>query len=290
MLDTRRRELGEFVRAQREKLSPGAAGIVGASRRRTPGLRREEVAQLAGLSTTWFTWIEQGRDVSMSPHALARLAGALRLGRAERAYLFELAGRRDPAPGDSEDDTLPPAVLAAVAAIAAPAYVLDRTWNARGWNAAAQRLFVGWLDRAGVSDGAHDRQRNLLRFIFLEPGARSLICDWPGRARRVVAEFRAHCAAHLDDRALRGLIDELRRQSAEFDAMWEQHGVLGREGGERTFAHPQDGFLRYEQVTFELAGHPDVKLTVLVPERPGAAMKPVVRRSRVYNAMGRDER
>ena len=256
MLDKRRRELGEFLRAQREKLSPVSAGVAGASRRRTPGLRREEIAQLAGLSTTWYTWIEQGRDVSVSPHALARLANALRLGRAERAYLFELAGKRDPAPGDSEGDDLPAAVLACVAAINSPAYVLDRGWNARGWSAAAERLFVGWLDRSG--------ERNLLRFIFLEPGARALICDWRDRARRVTAEFRAHCASHLDDRALRALIDELCRLSPEFAQMWEQHGVLGREGGERTFAHPQDGFLRYEQVTYELAGHADIKLTILV--------------------------
>jgi transcriptional regulator with XRE-family HTH domain len=261
MLDTRRRQLGEFIRAQREKLPPGAVGLAGASRRRTPGLRREEIAQLAGLSTTWYTWIEQGRDVSVSPYSLARLAGALRLGRAERAYLFELAGKRDPAPGDNEGDRLPPAVLAAVAAIGAPAYVLDRGWNARGWNEAAARLFVGWLDQSAGGDS----ERNLLRFIFLAPGARSLICDWQGRARRVVAEFRAHCAAHLDDGALRTLIDELRRQSPEFARMWEEHGVLGREGGERTFAHPRDGFLAYEQVTFELAGHSDIKLTVLVP-------------------------
>ncbi len=96
-----------------------------------------------------------------------------------------------------------------------------------------------------------------------------MICDWDNRARRVTAEFRAHCAAHLDDPPLRRLIDELSRDSAEFARMWEQHGVLGREGGERTFNHPKDGFLRYEQVTFELAGHPDVKLTVLVDGNVG---------------------
>jgi transcriptional regulator with XRE-family HTH domain len=264
MLDPRRRELGDFIRAQREQLPPAAAGFVG-GRRRTPGLRREEIAQLAGLSTTWYTWIEQGRDVSVSPQALARLAQALRLGRAERAYLFELAGKRDPRPGDDEGDAIPPALVAAVAAIAAPAYVLDRNWDARCWNAAAGRLFVGWLD--GVDAPA--APRNLLRFIFLEPGARALICDWQSRARRVVAEFRAHCASHLDDRGLRGLIDELRRLSPEFREMWEQHGVLGREGGERTFNHPAEGFLRYEQVTFELAGHADVKLTILT-EAPAA--------------------
>ena len=252
----RRRELGDFVRAQRERVSPASVGLVAARRRRTPGLRREEVAELAGLSTTWYTWIEQGRDVSVSPIALARLAQALRLDRAQRHYLFELAGKRDPDPGASGIDEFPAPVVAAVSAIAAPAYILDRSWNARAWNSAAQRLFVGWLDLP--------RDRNLLKFIFLHPGARVLISDWERRARRVVAEFRAHCGAHLGDDGLHGLIDELRRLSPDFAAMWERHGVLGREGGERTFNHPEDGFLRFEQVTFELAGHADVKLTMLV--------------------------
>jgi transcriptional regulator with XRE-family HTH domain len=251
----RRRELGDFIRAQRERMMP-EAGTMAARRRRTPGLRREEVAQLAGLSTTWYTWIEQGRDVSVSPHALARMANTLRLDRAQRAYMFELAGKRDPNPGDSDGDDLPAAVLASVATVAAPAYVLDRNWDARACNNAAERLFTGWLDKPG--------KRNLLRFIFLEPGARSLICDWENRARRVVAEFRAHYASHLDDGGLRRLIAELSRDCAEFARMWEQHGVLGREGGERTFNHPKDGVLRYEQVTFELAGHADFKLTILV--------------------------
>jgi transcriptional regulator with XRE-family HTH domain len=251
----RRRELGDFVRAQRERLAPASMGLVAARRRRTPGLRREELAELAGLSTTWYTWIEQGRDVSVSPSALARLARALGLDRAQRSYLFELAGKRDPDPGATDDDALPAPVASCVAAIGTPAYVLDRSWNARAWNVAAEHLFVGWLDSS---------ERNLLRFIFLVPGARSLICDWERRARRVVAEFRAHCAAHLDDPELRRLIDELRRASPDFARMWEQHGVLGREGGERTFNHPSDGFLSFEQVTFELAGHADVKLTMLV--------------------------
>ena len=257
----RRRELGDFIRAQRERVAPASVGLVPARRRRTPGLRREELAELAGLSTTWYTWIEQGRDVSVSPSALARLARALRLDRAQRSYLFELAGKRDPDAGASDDDALPAAVTACIAAIEAPAYVLDRSWSAQAWNPAAERLFVGWLD-APLED---DIGRNLLLFIFLAPGARSLICDWEGRARRVVAEFRAHCATHLDDPALNRLIDELRRASADFAQMWEQHGVLGREGGERTFNHPRDGFLAFEQVTFELAGHSDVKLTILVP-------------------------
>ncbi|HVO13616.1 MAG TPA: helix-turn-helix transcriptional regulator [Alphaproteobacteria bacterium] len=251
------RALASFVRAQREKLTPAALGLPPGARRRTPGLRREEVAQLAGLSVTWYTWLEQGRDMSLSPLALARLAGALRLGRAERAYLFELAGKRDPDPGPDEGEAVPPAVLACVEAIAAPAYILDRAWTALSWNRAAERLFVGWLDGAG--------SRNLLRFIFLEPAARSLICDYDDRARRVVAEFRAAVSTHLGDRPIRGLVETLRRASPDFARLWDEQGVLGREGGARTFNHPTDGFLRFEQVTFDVAGRPDLKLTMLVP-------------------------
>jgi hypothetical protein len=111
------------------------------------------------------------------------MAATLRLGRAERAYLFGLAGKRDPDQGGGETDDVPPGVLACVEAIGSPAYVLDRFWTARCWNAAAGHLFAGWLDQPG--------ERNLLRFVFLVPAARSLICDWETRAHRVVAEFRA---------------------------------------------------------------------------------------------------
>jgi transcriptional regulator with XRE-family HTH domain len=251
-----RRALGDFIRAQRSKLPPAAVGLPAGARRRTPGLRREEVAQLGGMSATWYTWIEQGRDVSVSPAALARLARTLRLSAAERRYLFDLAGKRDPSePAEPDDIGVPSAVVASLAAMALPAYLLDGRWRARAWNAPAARLFVGWLD------GPHDR--NLLRYIFLTAEARTLICDWEHRARRVVAEFRADCSRHLEDPALAALLDELRRRSAFFAQLWDEHAVLGREGGERTFSHPQDGFLRYEQISFTLANRPELKLVML---------------------------
>ncbi|HEX7929225.1 MAG TPA: helix-turn-helix transcriptional regulator [bacterium] len=257
-----REELGAFIRAQREKLTPAGIGLPTSARRRTPGLRREEVAQLCGLSTTWYTWIEQGREVSASPSALARLADVLRLGRAARAYLFQLAGKRDPDPLADSAEPVPPAVLACVETIATPAYVLDRAWNAVGCNPPAERLFVGWLDQPG--------ERNLLRFIFLVPSARSLVRDWEARARRVAGEFRAATSAHLEDPTIRGLIADLRRDSPEFAQFWAQHGVLEREGGERTFNHPKDGLLYFDQVTFDVASHPDLRLTILVKREADA--------------------
>jgi transcriptional regulator with XRE-family HTH domain len=253
-----RRALAKFVRAHREKLAPAAIGLAVDVRRRTPGLRREEVAQRCGLSATWYTWIEQGRDVSVSPTALARLADALQLDRAERAYLFELASKRDPESRPYASPSLPSAVFACVETIVSPAYILDPYWNAQSWNAQAERLFVGWLDRPAP--------RNLLYFIFLEPGARSLICAWEERARRVAAEFRAACSPHLHDPTLCRLIEELRCRSPQFARFWDAQGVLGREGGERTFQHPTDGLLTYQQVTFNLAGRPDFKLTILIEE------------------------
>ena len=261
--ESQRRELGDFLRAQRARLSPEAVGLPAGSRRRTPGLRREEIAQLCGMSATWYTWIEQGRDVSVSAATLARLATVLRLSEAERAYLFGLAGRSDPARGIvAEPDPGASAALdAAIAAMALPAYVLDRTWTARAWNARAERLFVGWLDGASQKGNG---DRNLLRYVFTTEAARSLIHDWNERARRLVAEFRADAGRHLDDPPIKALVAELSNRSSDFARFWNEHSVLSREGGERTFDHPLDGFLRFEQITMTLSNRPDLKFVMLV--------------------------
>jgi transcriptional regulator with XRE-family HTH domain len=253
-----RHELATFIRACRERLEPAAIGIPSGARRRTPGLRREEVAQLSGLSTTWFTWLEQGRDVSVSAAALSRLAKALRLTRAERAYLFQLSGKRDPGRDDAGSAALPAILGASVDAIRAPAYILDRGWNAKAWNDEAEALFVGWLDTPG--------DRNLLRYIFLNEAAAALIADFEPRARRIVAEFRADVGTHLDDPEIQSLVADLRRQSALFERLWDEHAVLDREGGRRSFRHPTLGFVVYEQVTFNLAHQPGLKLTMLLRE------------------------
>jgi transcriptional regulator with XRE-family HTH domain len=253
-----RRALADFVRAHRMRLTPASVGLAAGTRRRTPGLRREEVAQLSGISATWYTWIEQGREVSVSPTALARLCGTLHLSPAERAYLFELAGKRDPAlPALAGAMDAPPALVAAVNAIAAPAYLLDRTWCARAWNDAAADLFVGWLD-----DEAEDR--NILRYMFLNSRARKLVQGWEERARRLLAEFRLDQGRLLNDPDMNALIADLRRQSPFFAAAWDDHIVVGREGGLRTFSHPTRGLLYFEQVTFNLSSRPELKLVMLV--------------------------
>lgn len=252
-------KLAEFIRARREAVTPAMAGLPGGGRRRTPGLRREELAQLCDVSPTWLTWLEQGRPVSASAKMLARLAQVLQLSAAERAYLFEVADKHDPSHGAGEGGGPARAELAAiVAAIAAPAYILDRAWNAVAWNDAAAGLFTGWLH----GDAATPNQ---LRFMFLEPGARELVVGWPERAQRLVAEFRADIGRHADQAPLAGLIAELAGASAPFRQWWEAQQVQGRDGGLRRFQHPQQGLLAFHQVTLHLARQHELKLVMLLP-------------------------
>ncbi|ARP92019.1 transcriptional regulator [Bordetella genomosp. 9] len=254
----RRRALGDFVRNARARITPQMAGLPAGLRRRTPGLRREEVAQLCGISVTWYTWIEQGREVSVSPAVWGRIAGVLQLDRAERAYLFELAECADPVHPRDEPAGVSGVLSACVDAIDAPAYVLDRTWNVMAYNGAMRELFDDWP--------AVDAAPNLLRYIFLNPAARSLVVDWEQRARRVVAEFRADAGPHLDEPDVLRLVDALLRESPSFAHWWTRHAVVEREGGLREFQHPRRGLLRLQQVTFRLATHPDLKLIMLLPE------------------------
>lgn len=254
---SRSTSLGEFLRAHRERLTPQDAGVASGPRRRTPGLRREEVAQLCGVSSTWYTWIEQGRPVSASPEALSRIAVALRLSRAERAYLFELANLHDPEIQLPVATELPAALSAILHMLKTPAYVLDRQWNAVSWNRPAKMLFIGWLST--------ESDHNLLRYIFLSPHSRRIVVNWKERARRVVAEFRADSGRHLQEGPTRSLVEELLNSSAEFRQFWKAQDVFEREGGTREFQDPQQGRLLFEQITMKPSAHEDLKFVVLMP-------------------------
>lgn len=254
----RRAALGEFLRTVRARVTPESVSLPPGSRRRTPGLRREEVAQLGGISVTWYTWIEQGRDVSVSPAVWARLANVLHLTRAERHYLFELAECADPEHGGEHVDALPEGLRDCVNGIIVPAYVLDRCWNVLARNEPLLHLFGGWPDRV--------ENPNLLHYIFLDPAAKQLVVDWESRARRVVAEFRADVAAYADEPEVREMIDGLSRDSAVFAHWWGRQAVVEREGGSRAFRHPGKGELNYRQITFRSAIRPDCKLVMLMTD------------------------
>lgn len=249
--------LGAFLRAHRERTTPEMVGLPQVSRRRTSGLRREELAQISGISTTWYTWIEQGREVSISAAALARLAQALRLRPAEQEYLFTLAGVKNP--------QARPAAQAAdvhlshcVHLLNCPGYLIDSCWNMLAWNSQAGQLFDGWLDR--------DPQPNLLRFMFLHPLAQTLLIDWQARAQRVVAEFRAETSHYAHSEAIRQLVLTLREESSVFNRWWTQQEVLARQGGERRFQHPLRGQICYHQQTLVPAGSSELRLVMLVEQ------------------------
>ena len=247
--------LGAFIRAHRKRLPPP---FKSAGRRRTPGLRREELAEASGVGVTWITWLEQGRDVAASAAALARLAEVLQLTSAERASLFDLAGKRDPvAPAEPQIDLLA-GLLNLPLLLAVPAYLLDHTWTARAWNAAAARLFYGWLDE-------ESEDRNLLKFVFLSPDAQTLIADWPERSRRLVAEFRADYSRRPHDVAMLELIENLSMNSQLFSKYWKDQAVLHREGGERRFNHPVRGTQCFLQTTLLVASQQECKLVCLAP-------------------------
>ena len=256
--DPRRRELADFLKAMRERCLPQQFGFAEGRRRRTPGLRREEAAQLASISPTWYTWIEQAREVSVSADVLDRLAIALRMDRSQRAYLFEVAGRHDPHALTAIADELPPSLSQLLAQLSSPAYILGRNWDVLAYNPAAQELFQGWLGT--------DPQPNLIRYVFTEAQARQVVVDWETRARRLVAEFRTDCRARLDDPQLNSFIDELSSASPDFARFWKQHDVLERQGGLRVFAHPQRGEWRLQQLTLRSVEQEHLKLVVLIEE------------------------
>ena len=262
--------LGEFLRARRESLQPLDLALPQRSRRRTPGLRREEVAQLCGISPTWYTWIEQGRTAAISPATLVALSQGLHLTPAERAYLFEIAGRVDPSPA-RPTTTAGLELAGLVKVIRTPTYVLDRYWNAIEWNAAAAELFRDWLGtssrrprRASVAAPVREPP-NLLRYVFLHPRSKPFLLDWEDRARSLVAEFRADTPRMRDDPQRSALVEELSKASREFASAWRSQRVRSRDGGRRSFRVARGRVLHFEQHILRIVSRPDLRMTVLVP-------------------------
>jgi transcriptional regulator with XRE-family HTH domain len=235
----RRAELGEFLRARREALQPADVGMPDGGRRRTPGLRREEVALLAGVSVTWYTWLEQGRRINASRDVLLALARTLQLDDAGRDHLIALASGQLFEPVERVVEA-PDAVTRLIASMEpAPAYVLGPRWEILAWNAAEERLYpqLRTLDI---------EQRNLLWVMFCEPNARTLIADWEDRARSTLAEFRASTTLLYDDPVMIGLVERTSACSAEFTAWWPQHDVAGFQTRLRRYHHPRAGDLVFE--------------------------------------------
>jgi transcriptional regulator with XRE-family HTH domain len=254
------RALGEFLRKHRELVAEPAKGKQAAGRRRrTPGLRREEVAQMAGISPTWNTRLEQGKEITPSSTALARIADALHLVPAERAYLFHLAGRVDPSDvSNFEDELVFGTIEKCVLSISYPAYVLDKYWTPVFWNVELAKIFSLWLEGPEI---------NLLRHMFVDPNARTFVADWELRARQLLAQFRIDFGKQIDDPKMLELVRGLNNDSDFFRRVWGDQQVSFRDGNEKSYNHPQLGLLKFSQTTFLAAAEPSLKLVILTPRR-----------------------
>lgn len=255
--DTTRAELSEFLKSRRARISPISAGLPNRGRRRTPGLRREEVADLAAVGVTWYTWLEQGRDIRVSADALNRIAAALRLEPAERTHLFRLAGHSPPTE-ESAADLLSPRLQRVLDAWDPyPAHITGRRRDVLAWNQASD-LIHKWTELPV------DR-RNVLWSLFMDSSARHLHADWEEAVPLSVAALRAEAGRHLGDSDYRSLIDELMGASQEFAALWARRDVRGRESGAKHFNHPQLGRLEFEYTPFEIPEQPSMRLYLFTP-------------------------
>ncbi|GCE28855.1 transcriptional regulator [Dictyobacter alpinus] len=259
----RLQELGDFLRTRRARLAPEDVGLPRGGRRRAPGLRRVEVAQLAGVSVDWYTWLEQGRSITASTQVLESIVQALRLNVSEREHLFFLAHQQPPPERAWELEIVSPTLQNFLDHQGlSPAFVLGRHWDVVAWNAAASILF-------GDYNQLTSRERNSIWRMFTTPGHRHFLVDWEEHARRMVAQFRASCGRYPGDPRLTELIHDLMLCSPEFRAWWSDHEVLGPLEGHKTFNHPQAGYLHFEHLTFQVFDAPDLNVNVYTPVDEG---------------------
>ncbi|WP_091642650.1 helix-turn-helix transcriptional regulator [Aquisalimonas asiatica] len=253
-----RTELSEFLRRCRERRSPEDAGLPAGGRRRTPGLRREEVAALAGVGVTWYTWLEQGRDIGVSATFLDNLARVFRLDATERRHLYLLAHQRPPTEQARTWCTLPALVHRLLADLAPrPAYVLNLRWDVLAWNPAADRLF-------GFS--AHPpEQRNLLWLLFMDPRTRTLFHDWETQAPHMLSSFRRDFTRAPDDSAIKALVADLRHAVPEFRSWWHRHDMSAPCRGVRAFSLDGLGTVELEHMTLTVDEDRHLRLVYYAP-------------------------
>ncbi|TFW18639.1 helix-turn-helix transcriptional regulator [Duganella callida] len=251
-----RRELGAFLSSRRARLQPAEYGLP-AGPRRTPGLRREEVAMLAGVSVSWYTWLEQGREIQPSADALRRISKVLKLDGTESAHLFALSARE--APLVTGNGQVSDGLELLVRAIDLPAYVRNTRLDILVWNDAVVDMLIDYAE-------LRPHERNTLRLLFTHQPYRSQIIDWEQHARGMVSIFRA-ARAQADDKApFDSLIEELRDLSPEFRAWWQDTDVAVFDEGGKSLRLPTGGQIRYTYMALTPVGRPDLSLVTYIPE------------------------
>ena len=250
--------LGTYLRDRRARLDPAALGFTGA-RRRTPGLRREEVAQRANISPTWYTWLEQGRGGAPSADVLNRIAAGLMLTELEREHLFMLGLGRPPEVRYKAIDGVTPRLQHVLDALeVSPAIIKTATWDVVAWNRAAAVLLTDYAKLPTA-------ERNILRLVFADSRVRAVQEDWRSVARFVVAAFRADAARAGAREEVDRLVEELSRLSPEFEAMWRDNEIIAHGEGLKRLRHPKLGLLELEFSAFSVDGRPDLGMVVYNP-------------------------
>jgi len=261
------KRLGSYLKDRRGRLDPAAHGF-SSERRRTPGLRREEVAQRANISPTWYTWLEQGRGGAPSADVLDRIAGALMLTEVEREHLFLLGLGRPPEVRYRKDEGVTPRLQRVLDALEpTPALIRTAIWDVVAWNRAATVMLTDY-------GAVPPEERNILRFIFLDPRVRAAQYDWESVARFVVSAFRVDAARAGAAAEVQPLVDELCRLSPEFKGMWrDTMDVRGHHDGVKQIRHPILGPIAFEYSAFAVDGRPDLSLVVYNPMTAADAEK-----------------
>ena len=253
--------LGTYLKDRRGRLDPASFGL-GAARRRTPGLRREEVAQRANISATWYTWLEQGRGGAASADVLDRIARALMLTDVEREHLFLLGLGRPPEVRYQASEGVSPRLQRVLDALSpSPALIKTSTWDVVAWNRAAAAVLTDYR-------GLPPERRNILRMMFLDPRVRAAQYDWDSVARFVVSAFRADAARAGATAQVASLVEELCSQSPEFEAMWSENDVRSYGEGVKRLRHATVGELGLEYSSFAVDGRPDLAMVVYSPATP----------------------
>ncbi|MEF3306074.1 helix-turn-helix transcriptional regulator [Paenibacillus sp. GYB003] len=258
--DQRLKALSAFLIAHRAKLGPQSVGLPAGGRRRTPGLRREEVAQIAGVSTTWYTWLEQGRDIRMSAQVLERIAYALQLNEDERDYMFSLAMEQSaPAPAEAPPAEMSPALDLIVGELrGCPTIVSDRKCFIVGWNKAAASVF---MDFAQVPP----QERNLIWLLFTRKELRALAVNWEQFVRGFLAIFRYYYGKYVGDAWYGDFVERLSRENGDFRKLWDINDVSSAPEVLIEFRHAKAGKMLFDLTSMQVQGQSDLRLSVYTP-------------------------
>jgi transcriptional regulator with XRE-family HTH domain len=255
----RRKELSTFLKQHRDRITPEAIGLPQGTRRRAPGLRREEVAQLAGVGVTWYTWLEQGRDIRVSAQVLDSIARVLRLNGVERTYLFELV--RDELPPlqvESTTQVNPTLQLVLDNQRFCPAYVMGWRWDVLAWNQLACLVLIDFEKLPAP-------ERNIIWLMFMNDGFRSRQANWEIVCQETLAHFRASCAPYIGTPEFTDLIERLKAESPEFKGNWNHLSVSEKRDSFKEFNHPILGQLKFEMIMLQMNDPTNTRLVLFVP-------------------------